>query len=187
MQKIVRTGTLRASSDLPERTYEFVISTEDADRHNTVFYANGWDFDHYRSNPVVAYNHNTGSNDPDDIIGTSEIRQEGNITIATLTLEEGNKKADKVARKIENGTLSMASVGAYPLEARWGDHKQGEDPDKVYFTRQELLEWSVVAVGSNREALKRSAESIEEFKQTIPKKGRSLETRKRQLNKLKLK
>lgn len=164
MKKIVRTAELRAANN-EERTYEFVISTEDVDRHGTVFKADGWNFDHYRKNPVVAYNHNTHSNDPDDIIGTSEIRQEGTTTIGVLTLEpEGeNPKADKVARKIANGTLKMASVGASIHDGHWGDKRDNENENVFYFTKQELHEWSVVTIGSNREALKRSDADIEEF------------------------
>jgi hypothetical protein len=35
-----------------------------------------------------------------------------------------------------------------------------EDPEAIYFTDQELLEWSVVTVGSNPEALKRESQTI---------------------------
>jgi hypothetical protein len=35
-----------------------------------------------------------------------------------------------------------------------GAKKEQEDPEAIYFTDQELLEWSVVTVGSNPEALK---------------------------------
>jgi hypothetical protein len=49
----------------------------------------------------------------------------------------------------------MASIGANPRAGRWGEERAGEDPEAIYFTDQELLEWSVVTVGSNPEALKR--------------------------------
>lgn len=157
-----RTAQLRAaaSPDADNRTYEFVISSEAPDTYDTVFLSSGWELERYHRNPVVLYNHNSWSNDPDTTIGTSIVRVEGNLLVATLTLEEGNALADKVKRQIDNGVLKMASVGAQIHEGRRGVFDDGENPDLVYFTRQELLEWSVTPVGSNPDAVKRNKESI---------------------------
>lgn len=156
-----REAVLRAvdtSSD--NRTYEFVISTETRDTYGTVFMLDGWDLERYNRNPIVAYNHRTHSDNPDDIIGLSEVRKEGNSLIASVTLEEGNPVADAVKRKIDNGILRMASVGANVAEYHRGEQERGEDPDTIYFTRQELIEWSIVPVGSNKDAHKRNEESV---------------------------
>lgn len=150
------------------RTIDFVISTESVDSYRTVWKIEGWDLSAYRSNPVVAYNHHALGPDPDAIIGTSEVRVEGSELVATLTLEEGNPIADKVLRKLQNGTLRGASIGAIPMEARWGKRSDGEDPEVLYFTKQRLLEWSVVSIPSNPDALKRSA-GEETFISSIPK------------------
>lgn len=168
---IVREAVIRAITDemKEKRQAEFVISTEAVDTYGTVFKIDGWDLERYQRSPVVFYNHKTWSDDPDVCIGTSEVRVEGNQLIALLTLEEDNPIADKVWRKIQNGSLNMASVGANPLEYRWGDFDKGENPDVIYFTRTELLEWSVVPVGSNPDALKRSVESLEEIRTSIKK------------------
>ena len=180
--RLIRTGELRNSAELPERTYEFVISNESVDRHGTIVKADGLDLSDYKRNPVVAYNHLTWTSDPDTIIGTSEVRQEGSETIAVLTLEEGNPLADKVARKLANGTLRAASIGFQAQEGRWGDETRGEDPNVFVFTKASLHEWSVVSVPSNKDALKRNAEAIEDFKASVPKpveerKGMSLRTK----------
>lgn len=168
---IVREAVIRAITDemKEKRQAEFVISTEAVDTYGTVFKIEGWDLERYQRSPVVFYNHKTWSEDPDVCIGTSEVRVEGNQLIALLTLEEGNPIADKVWRKIQNGSLNMASIGANPLEYRWGDFDKGENPDVIYFIRTELLEWSVVPVGSNPDALKRSVESLEEIRTSIRK------------------
>jgi len=63
----------------------------------------------------------------------------------------------------------MASVGARVHDYRLGNTKEGEDSGTIYFTRQELLEWSVVSVGSNPEAFKRGIEEIRE-ELTVPEK-----------------
>jgi len=168
---IVRQAVIRAITDemKEKRQAEFVISTEAVDTYNTVFKVDGWDFERYSRTPVVSYNHSTWSSDPDMIIGTSEVRVEGSEIIALLTLEEGNPVADKVWRKIQNGSLNMASIGANVLEWRYGDFSKGENPDVIYFIRQELLEWSVVPVGSNPDALKRSVENLEEIRTSLKK------------------
>ena len=173
---MVRDAVIRAITDeqKEKRQAEFVISTEAVDTYDTVFKIDGWDLERYNRSPIVFYNHKSWSDDPDMIIGTSEVRVEGNQLIALLTLEEGNPVADTVWRKIQNGTLRMASIGANPIEWRLGDFDKGENPDVIYFIRQELLEWSIVPLGSNPDALKRSVESLEEIRTSL-KKSESLE------------
>jgi hypothetical protein len=165
-RKITNLIELRGVNE-ENRTAEFIISTESVDRHGTVFKMDGWDLTSYRKNPIVSYNHRAGSDEPDDIIGTSEIYTEEGLMIGRVTFETENEKADKVYRKVLNGTLKMASVGAIVHEGRYGNKSEGEDPNVLYFTRQELVEWSVVSAGSNPDAFKRSAEMIDEFKTSL--------------------
>jgi hypothetical protein len=157
---ITRTAQLRAPGDADpaNRTYEFVISSESVDTYGTVFLTAGWELERYALNPVVIYNHKSGSDNPDTTVGTSLVRVEDNKLVATLYLEEGNEIADKVKRQLDNGTLRMASIGAEIHEYRRGVFEDGENPDNVYFTRQTLLEWSITPVGSNPDALKRNAD-----------------------------
>ena len=139
-----------------DRVYDFVISTEDVDMHRTVFLSGGIDLSRYANNNIVTFGHpDFNSNNPDDVIGTSEIRTEGTDTIARLTLEpEGdNPVADKVARKIANGTLKMASIRAIPTEAEYQE-RNGEEIKT--FTKWRLIDWGVVSHGSNPAALARS-------------------------------
>lgn len=151
-----------------ERTYDFIISTETPDTYGTVFLIDGWDLTRYNSNNVVIYNHHAHSPDPDTGIGTSVVRIENKQLIARLTLEEGNPIADKVKRKLDNGSLKGASIGAMPHEGRWGNRDAGENSDMIYFTKHELVEWSVCLVPSNPDALKRSA-GEESLINSIPK------------------
>ena len=190
---MVRDAVIRAITDemKEKRQAEFVISTEAVDTYDTVFKIDGWDLERYNRSPIVFYNHKSWSDDPDMIIGTSEVRVEGDQLIALLTLEEGNPVAEKVWRKIQNGSLNMASIGANPIEWRWGDFDKGENPDVIYFIRQELLEWSIVPVGSNPDALKRSVENLEEIRTSLKKSetekkiSRSMIERKIKINKYK--
>lgn len=154
---------------LENRQVEFVISSEAKDSYNTVFKIGGWDLKRYEQNPIVCYQHKSSSTDPDDIIGTSELRIENNQLIAVLTFEdaESNPKAEKIFRKVKNGTLRMASIGAKINKGHYGDEKMGEEKDVIYFDSQELLEWSIVSLGSNPEALKRNDEIMTEIRNNI--------------------
>lgn len=156
---VTREAVVRALSDKNKenREVEFVISDETPDSYGTVFKISGWDLKRYENNPVVFYAHRSYSDNPDTLIGTSVLRIENNqlIGVARFESAEINPLAEKVYQKIQAGTLRMASVGANPKKGHWGDEKLGEDRDLIYFDEQELLEWSIVPIGSNPEALKR--------------------------------
>jgi HK97 family phage prohead protease len=168
---VIREAVIRALSEenIQKREAEFVISTEAVDTYDTVFKIDGWDLQRYANNPIVAYGHRTWSDNPDMIIGTSTVRVEGKelIGVVTFESEEVNPMAEKIWRKVQAGTLRMASVGANPIEYRWGVAADGENPGVLYFTRTELYEWSIVPIGSNPDAVKRSAETIQEIRKSL--------------------
>lgn len=170
---VIREAVIRALSDKnkTDRTAEFVISDETPDSYGTVFKISGWDLKRYEKNPVVFYAHRSHSDNPDMLIGTSEVRVDGNQLIAVVRFENAdiNPVAEKVWQKIQAGTLRMASIGANPKKGHWGDEKLGEDREMIYFDEQELLEWSIVPIGSNPEALKRESQTIEEIRAAIIK------------------
>lgn len=170
---VIREAVIRALSDdnKSNREAEFVISTETEDTYGTVFKISGWDLKRYEQNPVVFYAHKSHSDNPDMLIGTSTVRIEDNQLIAIVRFEsaEINPVAEKIWQKIQAGTLRMASIGANPKKGHWGDEKLGENRDTIYFDEQELLEWSIVPIGSNPEALKREAQTIEEIRTLITK------------------
>lgn len=160
----IREAQLRADSvNVDERTADFVISSEAVDSYGTVFKASGWDLSRYEKNPVVTFQHRDWDPDPDMVIGTSSVRFEDDKMIATLRFEEGNEVAEKVFRKVQNGILRGASIHASVMDARYGAEDLGEDPDVIYFTRQQLNAWSVVTLPSNPDAVKRNAEGIQEL------------------------
>jgi hypothetical protein len=174
-KQVTREVILQVRELTPERIanreVEFVISSESTDTFDTVFVAAGADFTRYNLNPIVAYGHRTGSENPDMILGTSVIRQEGVLTIAVVRFEdkETNPTAEKIFKKIQAGTLRMASIGANISEYREGNFSDNENPNTIYFTRWELLEWSIVPLGSNRDALVRNAQSIQEMRDNLIK------------------
>lgn len=170
---VVREAVVRALSDTNKsnREAEFVISDETPDTFGTVFKISGWDLKRYQNNPVVFYAHRSNSDNPDMLIGTSKVRIEENKLIAVVRFEsaEINPVAEKVWQKIQAGTLRMASIGANPKKGHWGDENLGENQDVIYFDEQELLEWSIVPIGSNPEAMKREVQTIDEIRSIIIK------------------
>lgn len=170
---IVREAIIRALSDKNKenREAEFVISTEAVDTYGTVFKVSGWDLTRYEQNPVVLYAHRSYSDNPDMVIGTSEVFVDGDQLIGRVRFEaaEINPIAEKVWNKVQAGTLRMASIGANPVRGHWGDEKLGENPDVIYFDEQVLLEWSIVPIGSNPDALKREAQTLEEIRSEMIK------------------
>jgi hypothetical protein len=185
---VIREAVIRALTDdnKKNREAEFVISTEAVDSYDTVFKMDGWDLIRYQKNPIVAYGHRTWSDNPDMILGTSEVRKEENQLVAIVRFESAdvNPMAEKVWQKVQAGTLRMASIGANPIEGRMGIAADGENPGVLYFTRTELLEWSIVPLGSNPEALKRSVENIEAIRAELTKENKEeTETENRSIDK----
>ncbi|WP_435624481.1 hypothetical protein [Flagellimonas sp.] len=161
------------SVDEEKRSIDFVLSSEAVDSYKTVFKSDKWRMARYNANPVVTFNHDDYSSDPDSVIGTAEIRFEGGKMIARAFFEDNepdgdrNEKADKIYRKAKKGTLRGASIRAAIYEARYGDKNKGEDEEVLYFEDQELIAWSIVTIPSNPEALSRSNQAMEAIRSAI--------------------
>ena len=162
--------------DKDQKEFEFVITTEKRDSYGTIFLADGWNFQRYANNPVVFYQHRSAGDDPDNLIGTTvkgpypitlEDGTRGHAAIVRLEDEDVNPKAEKIRKKIIAGTLRMASIGADVHEYRFGNKEQKENPDDIYFLRQDLLEWSVVTIGSNPAAVAKRGDVLTEIRSAL--------------------
>ena len=151
------------------REFPFTISTGSRDRYATKLNPKGWELALYRRNPIIGYMHNVygdecNAPDPDMIIGKSfdtGLELVSNTLISTAQFEpaEENELAGKVMRKLLRGTLNAVSVGFKPLEKPYygeGDEARDGSLPTQYLNRSELLEWSVVNIPGNGEALGRS-------------------------------
>jgi len=150
------------------RTVEFIISSSARDRHDSVLNMKGWQLENFNRNPIVGYQHNVyGGNmcnaaNPDDVLGPGRAFLEKDLLIGEVIFEtkDINPQAEKIFRKVLNGTLRATSVGF--LEVGNGEMKKtvddkGNVTDQVYhFAGQELLEFSIVNIPSNPEAVGRS-------------------------------
>ena len=153
------------------REMDFIISTNDRDRHRTRLNPDNWQLENYALNPIVMYNHQGYADnpfiksDPDDIIAKSVVNIDTVkgckvlASRATFESKDINNTAEKVFRKLIFGSLRAVSVGF--VEIGKGKIVETKDANGIgektyHFEGQELLEWSVVHVPSNAKAGARS-------------------------------
>lgn len=184
MKTTYRNGEIR-ETDEESRKIQFIISDATKDRHGTVLNMDGWDLEHFNRNGIVGYQHDVYGGgmckgpDPDQVIGKGrawlEEGQRANGEYGTLLMgevefepEEINPLAEKIYRKVLNGTFRATSVGFSPVGGgrmvndETGEEKKLDEPPMrvpeghtFYYEGQELLEFSVVNIPSNPNALKR--------------------------------
>ena len=103
----------------------------------------------YNKNPVVLWAHQY---DSPPIGKALSINLKGKKTIARVLFADAEtyEFADTIYRLAKGGFLNTVSVGFIPMEWEDGD---GEKVPRRTYTKQELLEFSIVPVPSNPEAL----------------------------------
>lgn len=128
---------------------EFVLSDESVDRYGDIIEAKGWVLGNFKKNPIALFGHSSGFP-----VGTwSNIRVEGTRLVAKLNLAARGTSAriDELISLVEQGILRAVSVGFIPIKS------EPINPDRPYgpqkYTRQELLETSLVSVPANPAAL----------------------------------
>lgn len=159
------------------RTIPFIISTERKDRHRTVLNIEGWDLGDYERNGIVGYQHDVygsffGESNPDMVIGKGKVWVEDRQLVGEVTFEPAdiNPFAEKIFRKILFGSLKAASVGFLPMEdGRFGEGEEarGKANETYYYGKRQLLEWSIVNIPSNADAIARKIEDedMKEFEE----------------------
>ncbi|HYD66188.1 phage major capsid protein [Azospirillum sp.] len=128
---------------------EFVLSDETVDRYGDIIMAAGWVLTNFKKNPIALFGHSNGFP-----IGTwTDVRVEGNKLVAKLKLAARGTSAriDELISLVEQGVLRAVSVGFIPIKS------EPINPDRPYgpqrYTKQELLETSLVSVPANPSAL----------------------------------
>lgn len=140
---------------LEGRTYEFTASTSAQDRDGEVIEALGWDLGNFKKNPVIMYAHDYRTLP----IGRAPrvwVSKDGELKNTVEFPPEGTYEfADIVERLVDTGYLKTESVGFLPR--KWEDGDGEKSPRRTY-TKQELLEISIVPVPSNPDALRNAIE-----------------------------
>jgi HK97 family phage prohead protease len=145
---LIRKRTLTevdAVEDGDVRKVTFTVSTGSLDRDGDTINPEGWDLTHYRKNPVVLWHHDptippVAKSESIDVV-------DGRLKAVTVFPKKGDYPfADTIYNLVSGGFVNMASVGFHPLEK--------EPTEKGFnYQKQELYEWSILPVGSNRDAL----------------------------------
>lgn len=155
-------GVLRASpaiaSTLDEeaRTIRYVWSDETPDRYGDIVRAKGWDVDAFKSNPIALWMHNTEQPIGNGVaFGVEGKALVGGIQFAPEGTSEFTDTRWMLAKA---GVLRAVSVGFDPIERVWHDDDEeraalGLGKFGVEFTRQSLLEISLVSIPANPAAL----------------------------------
>jgi HK97 family phage prohead protease len=130
-----------------DRSVKFVITTGDADREKDVIDPNGWEVSNYLKNPVVLFAHDYDSL---PVARTVSLKQQNDtlIAVAEFASAELNPMAERVFQMLKQGFLRGASVGFRPMAFTFNEARGGVD-----FAKQELLEFSIVPIPANAQAL----------------------------------
>jgi HK97 family phage major capsid protein/HK97 family phage prohead protease len=130
-----------------EDPFEFILSDETPDRYGDIIKAAGWVLANFKANPIALFGH-----DNSFPIGVWEqVRVVGSELRAKLVpaLKGTSQRIDEIISLVEQRVLKAASVGFKPLVA-----PESRPGNKGFiFTRQELLETSIVTVPANPAAL----------------------------------
>lgn len=139
----------KASAD-GDRTFTFTISSATVDRMGDTIAVAGWRLDNFKRNPVVLWGHD-GSMLPVGRASSVWIQNGRLKAKAVLAPPEVSQYAERVRGMIAAGFLTATSVGFAPIKYAFS-----EDPSRKYgidFIEQELLEFSIVTIPANPDAL----------------------------------
>jgi len=127
-----------------DRIVSFIVSTGIKDRDGDIIKPAGWMLDNYRKNPVVLYGHDrTGFPVGKALKMNKKINLNGDVL---FTERDINPQGYMTYRLVKGGFLNAVSAGFRSIEHRFRE-------DGIDFDKAELLEFSVVPVPANPEAL----------------------------------
>lgn len=146
MKKVFKQFTSTVSQ-IGERQASFMISTSAIDRDGDTIDPKGWDLTAFKENPVVLWAHDY-SQPPIGRAINIAATEHGLRADVEFTPKGMHPFADMVYDMIQAGFLNATSVGFRGKGEKAQNRERGYD-----FTSQELLEFSIVPVPSNPEAL----------------------------------
>lgn len=130
-----------------ERKMSFTISTAAVDRDNDTIDPKGWDLSSYMKNPVVLWAHDYSQPPVGKAVNIKSTAS--GLQADVEFLPQGvSPFADMIHDMCKGGFLNATSVGFRGMEYDEAKDRKGYD-----FKKQELLEFSIVPVPSNPEAL----------------------------------
>jgi HK97 family phage prohead protease len=127
--------------------YTFVVSTPEVDRYGTIIVPSGIDYTAYLNNPIVLAQHDSDDWPIGKCLG---FMMNGENLEATLQFHRITEEACEVADLVAAGYVRAVSVGIIPIES---EEQTIDGKTVTVYTKSELVEFSVVSIPANREAL----------------------------------
>lgn len=136
-----------------------VISTAGCDRDRDRVMSRGAVLENYLKNPVVMWGHSYGA--PADVIGRTvnlDVQDGGIAADFELRPAANDQDPQNIVRLLwDGGWVRTASIGFRPIEMQPNEFG-GND-----ITAWELLEWSLVPIPANQDALRLAAKALDAF------------------------
>lgn len=122
----------------------FVLSDATKDRMGDIIDPKGWVLDNFKDNPIALFNHNSSF----PIGHWEDVKIQGSRLIGKLKLAARgtSDRIDEIISLVEQGILRAVSVGFSPIERKPLE-------DGIRYTKQELIETSLVSVPANPAAV----------------------------------
>lgn len=146
----------------------FILSDESINSYGARVLTAGIDLSLFKSNPIMLWVHNRswrGTRDEVLPIGHWEnIRVEGTQLLADAVFDTEDEFAQKIASKVEQGIIRMASIAANIIVTSEDKSVLVQGQTRPTIVKCLLTEASIVDIGSNRNALRLSDEYGSEIK-----------------------
>lgn len=143
---------VRKAVNMESRTVDFVVSTGAVDRDGDTISPQGFLLDNYRKNPVVLFGHDQHQ-PPVGKAVSIEADTKSLRSRAEFAPREVYTFSDTIFQLVANDYLNAVSVGFIPREYKFVDEDRGGMFMPMDITSADLMEYSVVPVPSNPEAL----------------------------------
>lgn len=165
----------RSSDDDAKRIVAHVASDETPDRMGDIIRVAGWELGNFKQNPMLLWMHD--HNHPIGVVESTKKGKADDGRKALLTdsrIHEGAKSLkgldnEVIYQLVKDGDLPAVSVGFQALDVQRPQSEEerlklGLGPYGVVYPQSELLELSVVSIGANPNALRRSLDAAVEAK-----------------------
>lgn len=155
------------SIDEKKHTATFVMSTASIDRHGDIVDQDTWNLKHFLENPAFFWGHRSNEfplgkwlsvkleADPENptqkmLVGVAEFAVDVHTDI------------ERAWKHVVRGDLNMVSVGFIPQVVDYDEEK-----DAYVLKNCELMECSLVGIGSNRRALIKDTDDVKDIKDSL--------------------
>ncbi len=142
--------------DMEKRILRMIGTSEAVDRDGDIIKVNGWDFSNFQKNPVILWGHDYSLPPLGAAFRIVKRRLDNNpVEFSIKFASKGvNPFADMILELFNEKIMNASSVGFLPFE--FDQVEQADIEDTLYanrpgtkFTKQELLELSMVSVPAN--------------------------------------